>query len=205
MSTPPLSIPTPHSPAEDAYAIFIGCTLVVTGLVFLQSGGLVTGGVAGLALLLSYRLHVAPGALFMLLNLPFFLLAARRMGRPFLVKTLAVSIGVALLSSFARRAFRIVDIHPGAAAIVGGTLIGMGTLAVARHAAGVGGIGILVLWLNKHRGWNAGRTQLAIDAGIIALSALVSPIWLIGWSALSALAISGVLIISHRPGRYTGY
>ncbi|KAK0329178.1 hypothetical protein LTR94_037854, partial [Friedmanniomyces endolithicus] len=47
----------------------------------------------------------------------------------------------------------------------------MGILAMARHGAGVGGTGIVTLWLQKKHGINAGRTQVMID-GVILLLAL---------------------------------
>lgn len=63
----------------------------------------------------------------------------------------------------------------------------------------------MTLWLQRTRGWNAGRTQIAIDLAILAASfAVVAPVQ-VAWSALSAAAISGILIAWHRPGRYTGY
>jgi uncharacterized membrane-anchored protein YitT (DUF2179 family) len=84
-------------------------------------------------------------------------------------------------------------------------MIGMGILSLARHQAGVGGTGVMTLWLQKRRGWNAGAVQLAIDAVILLVSlTLVSP-GKVALSTLSAAAISGVLIAFHRPGRYTGY
>jgi hypothetical protein len=49
-----------HSPAEDIYALVVGCVLVVLGLVLLRAAGLVTGGVAGIALLVSYVVPPPP-------------------------------------------------------------------------------------------------------------------------------------------------
>ena len=67
---PPSPIGRPHSLLEDAYAIFIGCTLLIVGLVFLKAAGLVTGGIAGVALLLSYLIPLPAGVLFTLVNIP---------------------------------------------------------------------------------------------------------------------------------------
>lgn len=44
----------PHSLAEDGYAIAIGCAFIAMGLMLLKAANLVTGGMAGIALLLSY-------------------------------------------------------------------------------------------------------------------------------------------------------
>jgi len=37
-----------HTVLEDIYALSIGCSFIVLGLVFLRAAGLVTGGVAGI-------------------------------------------------------------------------------------------------------------------------------------------------------------
>jgi uncharacterized membrane-anchored protein YitT (DUF2179 family) len=121
------------------------------------------------------------------------------------VKSLLVNIGIASFSALARASIRVVDIHPAFAAVVGGTVIGMGILALARHQAGVGGTGVLTLWLQRTRGWNAGRSQIAIDVVILAISAPVLTATQLGWSALSAAAMSLILIAWHRPGRYIGH
>ena len=77
---PPLTEPLPHTSAEDVYALSLGCILVVLGLSFLRAAGLATGGIAGIALLVSYAVPLPVGVLFMLLNLPFFVFAQRAMG-----------------------------------------------------------------------------------------------------------------------------
>ncbi|MGN7158815.1 YitT family protein [Sphingomonas sp. SAFR-052] len=195
----------PHSRSEDVYAIVVGCVMIALGLALLRAAGLVTGGIAGVALLVSYLIPLPTGVLFTLINIPFFLFAKRAMGTRFMLRTIAVNAGIAVFSTMARYGFRIVEVHPAFAAIAGGTVIGMGILALARHDAGVGGTGVVTLWLQRTREWNAGRTQIAIDLGILAASfAVVAPVQ-VAWSALSAAAISGILIAWHRPGRYTGY
>lgn len=71
----------PHTRLEDGYGLAIGCVLIVLGLMFLKAAGLVTGGIAGVALLLSYLVPLPAGVLFTLINIPFFVFAQRTMGR----------------------------------------------------------------------------------------------------------------------------
>jgi uncharacterized membrane-anchored protein YitT (DUF2179 family) len=194
----------PHSAAEDVYALIVGCILLTVGLSLLNAAHLVTGGMAGLALLASYVLPLPAGLLFTLINIPFFAFAWRTMGMAFMVKTVAVNIGIAILSEAMRTSVLMQVINPAFAALVGGTVIGMGVLALARHGAGVGGTGVLTLWLYKRHGINAGLAQVAMDCVILLASFVVLGGNGIGWSALSAAAVSGILIAWHRPGRYTG-
>jgi uncharacterized membrane-anchored protein YitT (DUF2179 family) len=197
--------PRPHSWPEDLYAIILGASFIALGLALLHHANLVTGGMAGVALLLSYFVPIAPGTLFTLVNLPFFLLAWRWMGSSFAIKTIIANIAITLMSAGMPHVLAIGWLSPLYAAIFGGTIIGFGILALARHGAGVGGIGVVALGLHRSRNWNAGRTQLIADAFILAASIPVLEPNRFLLSALSALAISLVLIVNHRPGRYVGY
>ena len=94
--------------------------------------------------------------------------------------------------------------HPAFAALVGGTVIGMGILALARHQAGVGGTGVITIWLYRKRGWNMGMTQVALDVFILSLAIPVVTGPQLAWSAVSAAAISLILFAWHRPGLYMG-
>ncbi|MBO9575419.1 MAG: YitT family protein [Sphingobium sp.] len=195
----------PHSRIEDLYALVVGCILLTLGLVFLKAAGLVTGGIAGIALLVSYVVPLPPGLLFTIINIPFFLFAYRALGPGFMWKSMAVNAGIAALSVAMNLGLQIQHISPLFAAIVGGTVIGMGVLSLARHGAGVGGTGVLTLWLFKRYGINAGLSQIGFDVVILLASLSVIAPSRLAWSAVSAIAISGILIAWHRPGRYTGF
>lgn len=199
--------PLRHSLFEDAYAFLTGAALVVLGLVLLRSAGLVTGGIAGLGLLLSYLVPLPAGVLFTIANIPFFVLAHRVMGRGFMVRAIVANLLISGLSLAAPLAFRLDHVDPLFAALFGGTTIGVGSLLLARHQVGIGGLGILALALQKSRGWNAGRTQLAGDAAVLLAALLVLDLnpALFAISVLSAAAVAGELIVFHKPGRYTGY
>lgn len=189
---------------EDALALALGATLIALGLAVLRGAGLVTGGMAGLALLVAHVVPVAPGVIFAALNLPFFLLAMRAMGGLFTARTLALSIAIAGLSMVLQQTLTI-DAHQMAmAAVVGGVLLGMGTLSAIRHGTGVGGVGIVTIWLARSRGWNIARTQILIDMAILGASAFFLPWRGVLGSLASALAMGAVVFLWHRPGRYLG-
>lgn len=196
---------TKHTFLEDIYAFFIGCSLMIFGLMFLKSTGLVTGGAVGLALLLSYVTQWPVGLLFFLINLPFFVLAYFGMGLRFTLKTVVVSFGIMAMAPQAPKAFQIEAIHPAFAAIFGGTFIGVGVLSLARHGAGAGGTGVLCLYLQRKKGINAGKTQLLIDALIISSSLFFIDPKNIFYSILSAAAMSLVMVSNHKPERYLGH
>lgn len=193
-----------HTLIEDIYAFAIGCSFVVLGMMFLKAAGLVTGGVAGIALLASYVVPLPVGLLFLLINIPFFLFAWPAMGKRFMLKTVIVNLAIMAGAQLAPYAFRLDKVHPIFAALFGGTVIGMGILSLARHSAGAGGTGVLALYLQKTRNINAGKTQMVCDAMILSASIFVLNNQQIVFSILSAIAMSGVLIGFHKPERYIG-
>jgi uncharacterized membrane-anchored protein YitT (DUF2179 family) len=195
---------TPHTALEDIYAMIIGIIFVVLGIGLLKAAGLVTGGVAGIALLLSYVLPWSVGTIFTVVNIPFFIFAYVTMGKGFALKSTVASLGVTFILVLVPKVLTVTYVNPLFAAIAGGTLCGMGVLALARHRAGVGGTGIFTLWLQRERGINAGYSQVCIDSVILLASLAIIPLDRFAWSVLSAIAISGMVMAWHRPGRYTG-
>lgn len=193
-----------HGFLEDAQALLVGTLLVALSVVFLRHAGLLTGGTAGIALLVHYATGMAFGLIYFLVSIPFYIFAVRAMGWEFTVKTF---VSVALLSIYSEwlpHLFVIGELNPVFAAVMGGLLAGVGLLMLFRHHASLGGIGIVALVLQRRKGWRAGKIQMAAD-GLILAAALfhVAPI-LVLLSVLGAGALNLVIAINHRPGRYFG-
>jgi uncharacterized membrane-anchored protein YitT (DUF2179 family) len=194
--------PTRHSLFEDAQGLFTGTVLAALGILVLGQAGLLTGGVAGMAFLLNYAFGWNFGLSFFVINLPFYWLAYRRMGRAFTIKTFCAVGLLALLTQFQPLMITITYVHPLWAAILGGLLIGMGMLALFRHRASVGGVGVLALYLQDTFKWRAGLVQLAIDLVILLIAFFViSPITVI-CSVIGAAALNFFIAINHRTDRY---
>jgi uncharacterized membrane-anchored protein YitT (DUF2179 family) len=191
-----------HTPLEDLQALLTGILFISLGIAMFKHAGLLTGGTAGLAFLLHYATGVSFGKLFFLINLPFYWLAWRRMGRAFTFKTFAA---VALLSTFTEfqpLAPHFESMHPLYAAIVGGLLIGSGFLMLFRHHASLGGVGIVALTLQQERGWRAGKVQMVVDCAIVLAALFVVDPLRIGYSLVGAVALNLTLAVNHKPGRY---
>lgn len=202
LPSPPSPPPPPHSALDDAQALLTGTLFVALGLALFRHAGLVTGGTAGLAFLAHYATAVPFGVAFFLINLPFYALAWRRMGARFTLKTFAA---VALLSGFAEAMpvlLQLQRVQPVFAALGGGLLMGAGMLMLFRHRSSLGGLNVLVLWLQEKRGWRAGYLQLGVDCLIL----LASTPWLnatqLALSVAGAVAMNATLAINHRQGRY---
>jgi uncharacterized membrane-anchored protein YitT (DUF2179 family) len=204
--TPGLGPPTPgalrHTRVEDAIAFLSAAMLVALGVALFENAGLMTGGTAGLALLISYQFDTGFGPAFMLVNLPFFLLAAFRMGWRFTARTVGAVALLSVVSELQRPLLALGEIAPAYAAPVGGLLVGVGLLILFRHRGSLGGFNILVLYLQERFGWRAGWVQLGLDASILLLSLIVVSPTIVAISLLGALTLNVTLAINHRPGRY---
>lgn len=193
---------TRHTPLEDVQGVFTGSLVSALGLYLLASAGLLTGSTAGVAFLLHYAFGVNFGVAFFLLNLPFFYLSLKRLGRAFTLKTFAAIGLTSLLADLQARFFVVSSIHPGWAALLGGVLLGYGLLALYRHRASLGGVGILGIYLQERFGIRAGLVQLAIDLCVLAAAFFVTTPPVVLYSVFGAVALNLFLTINHRADRY---
>ncbi|TPE53680.1 YitT family protein [Amaricoccus solimangrovi] len=191
-----------HSALDDAQGLFIGTAVVALGLAILQSTGLVTGQIAGLALLVATWTGLPFGPVFFALNLPFYWLAIRRLGWSFTLKTFACVGGLTLLSIARPHLITFGHVQPLAGAVIAGICMGLGLLGVFRHGASLGGVGVVAFYLQDRFGFRAGWTQLLVDAVVFALALLTLPAASVLWSLCGAVAMNLVIMINHRRDWY---
>jgi uncharacterized membrane-anchored protein YitT (DUF2179 family) len=191
-----------HSGLDDAQGLVFGTAMVALGLAFLQHLGLVTGQLAGLALLVSAWTGVAFGPVFFLLNLPFYWLAVRRLGWRFTIKTFAAVALLAALSMERPEVLTFDHVEPLAGAVLAGMASGAGLLAIFRHGASLGGVGVVAFWLQDRFGFRAGWTQLLVDAVVFTLAFLTLPAAAVLYSLAGAVVMNLVIAINHRRDWY---
>lgn len=194
-----------HTMLEDAFGLLSGTFVASLGIYLLTAAHAVTGGTAGLALLLSYGTGWSFGVLYLVVNLPFLALAVRAKGLDFSVRTL---LSIALVSGFAYLhplMLPTAQLNPIYAIGVGNLLAGVGMLIVFRHRSSLGGLNTLALIIQDRAGWRAGYVQMAFDVSIITMSLFVVPPANVLLSAGGAVLLNIVLALNHRPGRYLGH
>ncbi|MDH0864431.1 YitT family protein [Mitsuaria sp. GD03876] len=191
-----------HTAFEDAQAIFTGTLFVSLALILFAQVGLLTGGTAGAAFVLHYATGISLGKLFFLINLPFYWFAWTRMGREFTIKTFLSIALLSVMTEFSPKLFAIDRIHPAYAAILGGALLGSGCLFLARHRASLGGATIVSLYLQKAKGWRAGKVQMGMDCAIVLLALTVVEPERVAYSVLAAVVMNLFIAVNHKPGRY---
>lgn len=194
--------PSRHSLIEDAQGIAYGTTMAAFGIVILTHLGLVTGQTAGLAVLISYATGFGFGPVFFAINLPFYLVGYLRMGWQFTLKTFVSVALLSALSLWLPKQVNFATLDPVVGAVLFGFLSGSALLALFRHGASLGGVGIVALMLQDRLGWRAGWVQLGFDAVLFALAFLVIAPEKVLVSFLGALVVNLVIAINHRRDRY---
>ncbi|MDR6754914.1 uncharacterized membrane-anchored protein YitT (DUF2179 family) [Mycoplana sp. BE70] len=194
--------PARHSPLEDAQGIFTGSVIAALGLTLIGSAGLIASGVAGVAFILHYLTGYSFGLYYTALNMPFYALSLSRLGKAFTIKSfLAVGL-TSLITEIQPRYLKIETLDPLWAALLAGLLLGYGLLALYRHRASLGGIGILAVYLQDRFGWRAGLVQLAVDLVVLAAAFAVAAPFIVLCSVIGAVALNLFLTINHRSDRY---
>ena len=194
--------PNNHSLIEDAQGLIYGAGMAAFSITILTHLGLITGQTAGLAVLISYVTGYGFGPVFFVINLPFYWIGYRRMGLAFTLKTFAAVGLMSGLSLFMPSWVQFSSLSTPVGAILFGAISGSALLALFRHGASLGGVGILALILQDKTGFRAGHTQLLFDAVLFAVALTLLPPRTILWSAFGALVVNLVIAINHRRDRY---
>ncbi|AOG10333.1 MAG: YitT family protein [Alphaproteobacteria bacterium] len=193
-----------HRLYEDVLAMISGTMFVSLGTLIYTETMLTVGSSAGLALLLSYVSGWGFGVIFFVVNLPFYILAVKRMGWAFTLRTFTAVALVSILSKLNGQWIDFSHLDPLYATVIGGGLIGTGLLMLFRHRTGLGGINILAMYLQEKTGLRAGYFQLGVDLTILAIAFFVLPADRLALSVLGAAIANLILAINHKPGRYMG-
>ena len=194
--------PAAHTVLDDVQGIAYGTTMAALGIVLLTHLGLVTGQTAGLAVLISYVTGWGFGPVFFAINLPFYWFGYRRMGLGFVVKTFIAVAALSALAAFLPAYVSFANVNPIVGAVIFGFLSGSALLALFRHGASLGGVGIMALYLQDKTGFRAGWTQIIFDVVVFSLALFVRDWQTVAISALGALVINLVIAMNHRRDRY---
>lgn len=155
-----------------AYVTF-GSLLAAGGVqLFLVPAHLVTAGVAGLAVLLSYVTPIPAGVGLFVLNIPIFLLSRRFLHRDFLLWSL---IGMAGFSLGLWATAPLAELHPVKDLylnlIFGSVVTGFGTGLVFRARASQGGTDVIAAAVRKVSAMSIGLLLFLLNASVVLVLA----------------------------------
>ncbi len=163
---------------RDYVNIVFGLLLYAVGLVaFIKPVGIVTGGLAGVGLLVEYATNgwIPLQITYFVVNCLLLLFSVKILGVKFLLKTIFSVIILTLLISLCQSFFKepIIKNEPMMSGVIGAMLCGAGIGFVFNANGSTGGTDIVVAVLNKFKNMAFGRGMLLCDFIIICSSYIV--------------------------------
>ena len=153
--------------------ILVGALLMAVGLeFFLVPNEVIDGGIVGISIILSHLTDVQIGFYIFVLNLPFFFIGYKQIGKTFALSTL---LGVIILS-IATSIFHDLPVLTGdplLATVFGGIVLGVGVGIVIRYGGSLDGTEILAILFNKRTRFSVGETIMFFNLFILGSAGFV--------------------------------
>lgn len=161
-----------------------------------QQVAITEGGVLGMILLLNHWFGIPPSVINVVLDGICYIIAFRLLGKDFLklsiISTISLSGFLFLWESIPPMLPDLTD-YPLAAAVLGGTFVGIGVGLVVRQGGATGGDDALALAISKVSGCRIAKAYLATDLTVLLLSLSYIPIGRLIFSLITVF-LSSVLI-----------
>ena len=156
--------------------IVIASIILALGVIgFFSPNKIITGGTAGLALLLHYISHFTIGTLIALVNLPLVLIGWKYLGKMFAIRTIITILIISFTIDFFDKVIKlkpfVIDVP--IASIFGGVFIGIGLALVIKGNSSAGGSTIIARIIASRSEIKPGIVILAIDSLIILSSLFI--------------------------------
>ena len=161
---------------KDYFTITLGLILYAVGLVgFIKPGGIVTGALAGVGLLVEYSSGFPLQYTYFIVNMILLAIALKILGVKFLVKTVYGVIVLTGLLSVCQMLFTepLIAGEPLLSAVIGAMMCGAGIGLVFNSNGSTGGTDIVVAIVNKYKNISFGRGMMLCDFVIISSSYFV--------------------------------
>jgi len=155
---------------------------------------LLSGGVAGIAIIVQYITSISSGFIILALNIPIFLIGLKRVDRDFtifsLIGMLSLSFFLVVTRGIGAR-LMVQDIM--LSSIYGGVLGGIGSGIVFRNRASQGGTDIIAVTLKKSFGVSISTLSLIMNAAVVAVGLTISRVEVALYTLISMYIASGVM------------
>lgn len=153
--------------------IITGAVLMAVGLeLFLVPNQVLDGGIVGISIILSYLSGWKLGFFIFSLNIPFFFLGYKQIGKTFALSTL-LGISVLSLGTFLLHPVPVFTDDLLLATVFGGIILGMGVGIVIRYGGSLDGTEILAILFNKNSPFSVGEIIMFFNFFIFVLAGFV--------------------------------
>ncbi len=194
-----------HNIWEDLFGITIGAVLLSVGIDILEKGEILTGGTAGLALLIAHQFSQNVAIIYPLVSAPFLLLSWFKKGKIFTLRTALTVLYVSFLVNLVPQVIYVDVKNELLASLISNIFLTMGLLALFRHNSSVGGFGVVALIAQEQFNFKAGYAQLILDLMVMAIALLYYSPNQVLVSLLGVVVLNLGLAVNHRADRYLGY
>ena len=156
--------------------IAMGCILAAFSIeCFLVPNTILDGGVVGISMIVNYLSGFSLSLLIVLINIPFFILGTKQLGKQFLFRSAFAMALFALLLEYFGAAESIT--HEGLLAVVfGGVLLGTGVGMILRYGGCLDGTEIIAMILSRRISASTGQIIFAFNIVIYGVAGV-----LFGW------------------------
>lgn len=135
---------------------------------------LLSGGIAGIALISQYLSGLPAGYLILILNIPIFLIGLKAVDKDFVLFSLLGMVSLSVFLVLTKELSSIVKVHDILLSCVyGGVIGGIGAGIVFRNRASQGGIDIIAVIAKRKTGINIATLSFAINIVIVSVGAVV--------------------------------
>lgn len=154
-------------------AITLGAVIFAVGLEgILIPNDVIDGGIVGISLMLSKLTSIGLGVFLFALNIPFFILGYKQIGKTFLFGTLYGVVVLSLATTLLHNIPILID-DQLLAPVFGGIMLGIGVGIVIRNGGVLDGTETLAILVEKKTPFTVGEIIMVFNLIIFAFAALV--------------------------------
>lgn len=180
---------------KEVILTILGAMIMAIGVsLFLLPNQLSTGGFSGIATITYYLFHIPMGAVILLANIPVFLIALKKIGKRFFLKSI---LGTVTLSVFIDMLDKLPPITNDKflASIYGGIIVGIGTAIILKAHSSTGGSDLVSNIIKAYkRNVKIGTWIVYIDTVIVTLNVIVFKNIEIGLYSAIAIYLMGKIV-----------
>ena len=163
-----------RSSIKEIVLLLVGNIILACGVAFfILPGDILTGGLAGIAILLEPFVPLDNGTIVMIFSIVLLLIGGLFLGKKFFLTTVVSSIFYPILLMILEKFFLAPDLNPLLAAIYGGLLSGVGVGLVIKQGASTGGMDIPPLIIHKYFGLEVSKGVMFFDAMTVIFGLLI--------------------------------
>jgi uncharacterized membrane-anchored protein YitT (DUF2179 family) len=159
--------------AQRTIFIIFGAILMGVGIEeFLVPNRILDGGIVGISIILSHLTGFKLGIFIFVLNIPFFFIGYKQIGKTFALSTL---LGIAVLSVTTALLHNVPALTEDLllATVFGGIVLGVGVGIVIRYGGSLDGTEIMAILINKRTPFSVGEIIMFFNVFIFAIAGFV--------------------------------